>query len=64
VLDRCTDAGIPCAIAVGADGARAAALIDRGFRLVIAGNDATMLGTAARTVVADLASAQEERIRA
>jgi 2-keto-3-deoxy-L-rhamnonate aldolase RhmA len=50
VLDTCLAADVPCAIAIGADGARAAELGRRGFRIVLAGNDATMLGTAARAV--------------
>ena len=57
VLDRCRAAGVPCAIAVGADGTRAAALWKRGFRLVIAGNDATILGTGLRSIVTAAGSA-------
>jgi 4-hydroxy-2-oxoheptanedioate aldolase len=50
VLDKCLAADLPCAIAIGADGTRAAELGRRGFRVVLVGNDATMLGNAARAV--------------
>jgi 4-hydroxy-2-oxoheptanedioate aldolase len=50
VLGKCIASDMPCAIAIGADGTRAAELGRRGFRVVIAGNDATMLGNAARAV--------------
>lgn len=50
-LDQCLAHGVPCAIAGSADGRAAAEFAHRGFSAVIAGNDATMLGAAARAVV-------------
>lgn len=51
VLDQCLANDVPCAIAGSADGRAAAEFAHRGFSAVIAGNDATMLGAAARAVV-------------
>ncbi|WP_207844374.1 HpcH/HpaI aldolase family protein [Williamsia soli] len=50
-LEHCVKHGVPCALAMGADGAAAVRSAQRGFSLIIAGNDATMLGAAARQVV-------------
>ncbi|QSE41315.1 hypothetical protein JXX30_00290 [Rhodococcus erythropolis] len=51
VLSRCMDSGVPCALATGANASLVAAAAEQGYSMVVAGNDASLLGAAARAVV-------------
>lgn len=61
-LDLCLESGVPCAIATSSDGTAAAQFGRRGFSMVIAGNDASMLGAAARGVVHSSRNVTEEAV--
>ncbi|OZD65734.1 hypothetical protein CH263_12535 [Rhodococcus sp. 06-1059B-a] len=50
-LSSCLAAGVPCALATSADANAVTRAADQGFAMVVAGNDASMLGTAAHAVV-------------
>ncbi|MFE2051611.1 HpcH/HpaI aldolase/citrate lyase family protein [Streptomyces sp. NPDC059459] len=50
-LEQCLTHGIPCAVATGAHAGTAARLAGRGFGLVLASNDASLLGASARALV-------------